>query len=108
MFAAKKGAIGVAKLLIEAKVDLNARNKSVAGEHTALMYAVKNKADVGVAKLLINAGADLEAKNEVRSLQQLQPVSPQSQPHHLTATSAITARIVWVDGAFGCCTLQRL
>ena len=64
MFAAQNKADGVAKLLVEAKADVDV--ETVYG-YTALMIAANNASD-GVAKLLIDAGAALDAKDKVRSV----------------------------------------
>ena len=74
MVAAWYKADGVAKLLIEAGANLNAKNKVRAvpswraqNGDTALMLAVRSGAD-DVAKLLIEAGAKMNATSKVRLL----------------------------------------
>ena len=58
--AEKKGKENLVKLFIDAKVDLEARNKW--GE-TPLLVAVQKRKNVATIKLLIDAGADVNAKS---------------------------------------------
>lgn len=60
VWAARNGSTGVAKALIEARADVNARDCAQNG-WTPLMHAI-HKNNNEMARLLINSGADVNAK----------------------------------------------
>lgn len=58
MWAASRGQVGIAKVLIRRGVDVNARDHS---GHTALMWSVGHRPSI---ELLLRSGADVNAKSD--------------------------------------------